>query len=152
MANQIQRVRDRDALPARREPYWITLREGHYLGFRKVSASSSGTWLARRRDKRTGDQVRKPLGKFDELPDAERYDAARKGAEEWFEHLAAAAGLPAATTSYTLRHSTMTDLVAGGLDLLTVAQISGTSVAMIEEHYGHLRQDLAAEALARLVL
>jgi hypothetical protein len=36
--------------------------------------------------------------------------------------------------------------------LLTVAQISGTSVAMIERHYGHLRSDVAAGALARLAL
>jgi hypothetical protein len=34
----------------------------------------------------------------------------------------------------------------------TVAQISGTSVAMIERHYGHLRSDVAAGALARLAL
>jgi hypothetical protein len=38
------------------------------------------------------------------------------------------------------------------LDLLTVAQISGTSVVMIERHYGHLRGDIAASALARLAL
>lgn len=62
------------------------------------------------------------------------------------------AGLPAATTAYTLRHSVITDLVHGGLDLLTVAQMSGTSVAMIEKHYGHLRGTVAASALARLVL
>jgi site-specific recombinase XerD len=62
------------------------------------------------------------------------------------------AGLPAKTTAYTLRHSAITDLVHGGLDLLTVAQISGTSVAMIEKHYGHLRSDIAAEALAKLLL
>ena len=62
------------------------------------------------------------------------------------------AGLPAETTAYTLRHSVISDLVHGGLDLLTVAQISGTSVAMIEKHYGHLRSDVAAEALARLAL
>jgi integrase len=61
-----------------------------------------------------------------------------------------AAGLPAEATLYSLRHSTITDLVTNGLDLLTVAQISGTSVAMIEKHYGHLLQDHAAEALARL--
>jgi integrase len=61
-----------------------------------------------------------------------------------------AAELPAATTAYTVRHSVITDLVHDGLDLLTVAQISGTSVAMIERHYGHLRQDRAAAALARL--
>ena len=37
-------------------------------------------------------------------------------------------------------------------DLLTVAQLSGTSVAMIERHYGHLRADHAAAALATLAL
>lgn len=62
------------------------------------------------------------------------------------------AELPEAATAYTLRHSTITDLVVGGLDLLTIAQISGTSVAMIEQHYGHLRQDHAAAALAALAL
>lgn len=65
---------------------------------------------------------------------------------------ASAAELPSTTTAYVLRHSTITDLVVGGLDLLTVAQISGTSVAMIEAHYGHLRQDHAAAALAALAL
>lgn len=39
-----------------------------------------------------------------------------------------------------------------GLDLLTVAQISGTSVAMIERHYGHLRGEVASVALARSTL
>ena len=63
-----------------------------------------------------------------------------------------AAGLPADATAYTLRHSTITDLVSGGLDLLTIAQISGTSVLMIERHYGHLRQAHAAKALAGLAL
>ncbi len=64
----------------------------------------------------------------------------------------AASSLPAATTAYTLRHSVITDLVTGGLDLLTIAQISGTSVAIIESLYGHLRQDHAARALASLAL
>lgn len=63
-----------------------------------------------------------------------------------------AAKLPASTTAYTLRHSTITDLVQSGLDLLTVAQVSGTSVKMIEEHYGHLQRDRAAKALATLAL
>jgi integrase len=62
------------------------------------------------------------------------------------------AGLPPSTTAYTLRHRVITDLVHGGLDLLTVAQISGTSVTMIEKHYGHLRSEVAVEALAKLVL
>ncbi|MYN45923.1 tyrosine-type recombinase/integrase [Pseudoduganella sp. FT93W] len=65
---------------------------------------------------------------------------------------ATAATLPAGATAYTLRHSVISDLVHGGLDLLTVAQISGTSVAMIEKHYGHLRGEVAASALAKLAL
>jgi integrase len=65
---------------------------------------------------------------------------------------AASAGLPDSVTAYTLRHSTITDLVTNGLDLLTVAQLSGTSVAMIEKHYGHHRADHAAKALAGLSL
>lgn len=65
---------------------------------------------------------------------------------------ALAAELPPAVTAYALRHSAITDLVTGGLDLLTVAQLSGTSVAMIEKHYGHLRADHAALALAALEL
>ncbi len=63
-----------------------------------------------------------------------------------------AAELPSETTAYTSRHSVISDLVHDGLDLLTVAQISGTSVAMIERHYGHLRGEIAATALARLAL
>ncbi len=62
------------------------------------------------------------------------------------------AKLPDGTTAYTLRHSVISDLVHDGLDLLTVAQISGTSVVMIERHYGHLRSEVAAVALARLAL
>ncbi len=65
---------------------------------------------------------------------------------------AEAAKLPDGTTAYTLRHSVISDLVHDGLDLLTVAQISGTSVATIERHYGYLRSDVAAMALARLAL
>ncbi len=63
-----------------------------------------------------------------------------------------ATGLPDSATAYTLRHSTITDLVQGGLDLLTIAQVAGTSVAMIEKHYGHLQRKRAAEALAGLAL
>lgn len=64
----------------------------------------------------------------------------------------AAADLPTNTIAYALRHSAITDLVHDGLDLLSVAQISGTSVAMIEKHYGHLRSDVAAVAPSKLAL
>lgn len=63
-----------------------------------------------------------------------------------------AAGLPGDATAYTLRHSTITDLVSAGLPLLTIAQISGTSAEMIERHYGHLASDAAVKALGELAL
>jgi len=56
-------------------------------------------------------------------------------------------------TAYTLRHSVITDLIVEArLDLLTVAQLSGTSIIMIEKHYGHLRLDHAAKALDSLTM
>jgi len=63
-----------------------------------------------------------------------------------------AGGLPPGATAYTLRHSTITDLVIAGLPLLTIAQISGTSAEMIERHYGHLSINAAMEALDSLTL
>ena len=62
------------------------------------------------------------------------------------------AELPSATVVYSLRHAAITDLVTSGLDLFTVAKLAGTSVAMIEKHYGHLRQEHARDALAGLAL
>lgn len=60
-----------------------------------------------------------------------------------------AAGLPSGATAYSLRHSTITDLIAlHRLDTMTVAQLSGTSLLMIEKHYGHLLREHAARALA----
>ena len=94
----------------------------------------------------------------DKLPTAPlltQYNGQAWGKDNWKKPIktaAAAAGLPDAVTAYTLRHSVITDLVTNGLDLLTVAQLSGTSVAMIEKHYGHHREEHAAKALAGLNL
>ena len=65
---------------------------------------------------------------------------------------AAGAKLPRATVAYTLRHSVITDLVKGGLDLFHVAKLAGTSVAMIEKHYGQLQDKHARDALKKLAL
>ena len=73
--------------------------------------------------------------------------------DSWKLPIAAAvteAGLPGDATAYTLRHSTITDLVSEGLPLLTIAQISGTSAEMIERHYGHLASNAAVNALSAL--
>lgn len=94
----------------------------------------------------------------DKLPSAPLFMRANGKAwdkETWKHPIAAAvkaAGLPAEATAYTLRHSTITDLVSAGLPLLTIAQISGTSAEMIERHYGHLASDAAVEALGKLAL
>jgi integrase len=94
----------------------------------------------------------------DKLPAApllSRADGKAWNKDSWkwpVKSAAKAAGLPTETTAYALRHSVITDLVHGGLDLLTVAQISGTSVSMIEKHYGHMRNDVASLALAKLTL
>lgn len=70
-----------------------------------------------------------------------------------FKDAALAANLPPTATAYALRHSTITDLIAlHHLDTMTVAQLSGTSVMMIEKHYGHLLNAHAANALALLAL
>lgn len=84
-----------------------------------------------------------------------RADGAAWNKDSWKKPVKAAAdsaALADSVTAYTLRHSVITDLVTNGLDLLTVAQLSGTSVAMIEKHYGHHRADHAAKALAGLTL
>jgi integrase len=84
-----------------------------------------------------------------------RLNGKRWSKDSWGALIVKAAGaakLPAGTTAYTLRHSTITDLVNGGLPLLAVAQISDTSVEMIERHYGHLCRTAAAEALSGLAL
>lgn len=59
----------------------------------------------------------------------------------------------------TFRHSAQhhpghrVDLIAMyRLDTMTVAVLSGTSIAMIEKHYGHLLREHAAKALASLTL
>lgn len=92
----------------------------------------------------------------DKLPAAPIF--ARANGEMWnkdawkypIKEAVIAAGLPYAASAYTLRHCVITDLIRAGLPILTVAQLSGTSVAMIEKHYGHLVRDDAEEALASL--
>lgn len=72
----ITRKRGRSRLEVRREPYWLRLAQGAYIGFRR----GPDTWLARFRG-RDGKQQWKPLGQFAE------YDAAKKAAEEWLAQL-----------------------------------------------------------------
>jgi integrase len=63
---------------------------------------------------------------------------------------AARADLPEGTCLYTLRHSFITTAIIEGMATLDVARLVGTSVAMIDKHYGHLVHSAARERLARV--
>jgi len=80
-----------------------------------------------------------------------RDDGKAWNASDWDEALRAAAKaakLPAGTVLYSLRHSFITEALLGGMATLEVARLVGTSLAMIEKHYGHLVADRARESLA----
>jgi integrase len=62
------------------------------------------------------------------------------------------AGLPRGVCLYTLRHSFITQSLMDGLSTLDVARISGTSLAMIERHYGHLVMNAARDRLDKVNL
>lgn len=49
---------------------------------------------------------------------------------------------------YTLRHSWITTALMSGMSTLDVARLTGTSLMMIEKHYGHLVDAAARERLA----
>jgi len=87
MATTISTVAARDKLKVRREPYWTRISAGCQLGYRKMSAATPGTWIAKYRDTETGHRDKRSLGAFTELAASLRYDAAKRAAEEWFVHL-----------------------------------------------------------------
>jgi integrase len=92
----------------------------------------------------------------DKLPNAPlltRDDGKPWAHSDWDEYVkdaAARAELPPATCLYTLRHSFITQALLDGVSTLEVSKIVGTSLAMIEKHYGHLVQDTARERLAKV--
>lgn len=62
------------------------------------------------------------------------------------------AKLPADTVMYTLRHVAISELIMGGMDSFIVARLAGTSVAMIEKHYGHLRHKETRQKLDAVIM
>jgi integrase len=87
MVSKITTVTAREALKPRHTPYWHRVRKGCYLGFRKVSSTSPGAWLARFRNEDTNKQQLHSLGRFEHLPANERFDAALQEAGAWFRHM-----------------------------------------------------------------
>ena len=61
-----------------------------------------------------------------------------------------AAGLPDDVVLYSLRHCAISEMLVGGIDPMTVARIAGTSVNMIQRHYGHLMRDSVVAKLGKI--
>ena len=83
----ISKVSDREKLKPRRDPYWQKISQGCHLGYRKMSKSSKGTWSARYSQTGYESRIFKVLDGITDHPDHQRYDAALKAAQAWFEHL-----------------------------------------------------------------
>jgi integrase len=66
--------------------------------------------------------------------------------------VAEAAKLPKGVVLYTLRHSWITEALRAGMSTLDVARLTGTSLPMIQSHYGHLVADSARERLALVTM
>jgi integrase len=72
--------------------------------------------------------------------------------DELVREAATKAKLPTGTCLYTLRHSFITAALTDGMATLDVARLAGTSIGMIEKHYGHLVASAARERLGQVRL
>jgi integrase len=94
-------------------------------------------------------------GKLPGAPLLTRDDGKPWAHSDWDELVRAAAEkakLPAGVCLYTLRHSFITQAITDGMTTLDVARLCGTSVGMIEKHYGHLVADAARKRLAAVTM
>ncbi len=87
MGAKVDTVDARRRLKPRAEPYWTRVSAGCQIGFRKMTSTSTGTWIAKFRDADDDRREKRSLGDFDHLPPSQRHDAAKAAAEEWFKHL-----------------------------------------------------------------
>ncbi len=85
--SDLSKVKNRDALEPRREPYWHKISQSNHLGFRKINKNSKGTWLARAYDNHTTKKPQKSLGDFLDYPDNLRFEMAQRAAQEWFTYI-----------------------------------------------------------------
>ncbi|MFM0544004.1 tyrosine-type recombinase/integrase [Paraburkholderia strydomiana] len=69
-----------------------------------------------------------------------------------FKAAARAANLPTTAVMYSLRHTAISEMIAAGMDSFIVARLAGTSTAMIDAHYGHLRHDKTRARLDAVAL
>jgi integrase len=67
-----------------------------------------------------------------------------------FRRARKAAGVPDHITPYSFRHLWISEMLMAGVDVLLVARMAGTSIAMIERVYGRFRAQSLADAMAKL--
>ena len=120
-----------------------TMRMRGKTGARVVSLSTAAITFF-------SEQCRDKLG---HAPILTRADGGRWDKDAWkkpFRAAVAADGLPADVVVYTLRHTAISEMIAEGIDTFIVAKLAGTSTAMIDRHYGHLRHDATRARLDRV--
>lgn len=69
-----------------------------------------------------------------------------------FKQAVTESGINPTTTLYALRHTGITFLIEENVPTLTVAKLTGTSVRIIEQNYGHLTNRMSRSALEKLAL
>lgn len=103
-------------------------------GYRVVTLSSAAvSFFAKRADGRIGN-----------APLLATEFGQRWNKDSWkkpFKAAVSAAKLPPDVVMYSLRHTAISEMIAGGMDTFVVARLAGTSTEMIDKHYGHLRHD-----------
>jgi integrase len=109
-------------------------------GRRLVSLSTGATEFFRER-------ARGAIAKAPLLRRAAGQRWAKDGWKKTFKTAARVAGLPDDVVLYSLRHAAISEFIAGGMDSFLVARLAGTSTAMIDKHYGHLRHDRTRAAM-----
>lgn len=122
------------------DPQQGTLKLNGKTGARSVTLSTEATRFF-------SEQAKNKIGN---APLLSRADGARWTKDWWkklFRPAVKEAKLPNTVVLYSLRHAAISEMIAIGIDILTVARLAGTSVAMIDKHYGHLRHDLTREKL-----
>ena len=84
------------------------------------------------------------------MPDGTRIKSFRKGLRELLKATNLLTDEHGKTRdAYSLRHYYATQRLLAAVSVYTLAENMGTSVEMIERHYGHVRPELAADELTR---
>lgn len=97
----------REKLPKRREPFWVKISKGCFLGYRRIAVS--GSWIARYRD-HNGKQNYRALGTADDSVEANAetvltYEQAQDAGRSWFKKVARDRDGAKREGPYAVRHA-----------------------------------------------